>query len=393
MSFVVATPEVLASAATQLLNIGSSLRAAHAAVATPTTAVAAAAADEVSTAIAGLFSAHGNAFQSAAAQVSELHTGFAQALRGAGATYLLTEAANALAASHSAPLQAVFDQAIQATTPDLSVSFFGMTLVQSGSATTWTQPGSIAIAYGAHSHANALDGTLNFAIAVGPDSTAQALHGFGNIAVASGSQSSANAGNGNGNIAAVLGGQFNHATATNGSSTVAIVNGLNANNVSATATPGNAIDIQPPAVRTDLAFSLNGTTVFQTGTAVAHTDGSGFALAFGPEAKAVATGEMSMAVALGSGSNYAYTNPGFFNIAAAIGHQNTASTYDTGSGRYDSFNFAGAFGRFDRATIAGGTGNIALALGGEHLNAVARGIGDVVVETPPVQALLRLLNF
>jgi hypothetical protein len=57
MSFVMAVPEVLGTAATDLTNIGSALSAANAAAAAPTTGILAAAEDEVSAAIAALFSA------------------------------------------------------------------------------------------------------------------------------------------------------------------------------------------------------------------------------------------------------------------------------------------------------------------------------------------------
>ena len=52
MSFVIAAPEIMTSAATDLTRIESALSAAHAAAATQTTAVLAAAQDEVSAAIA-----------------------------------------------------------------------------------------------------------------------------------------------------------------------------------------------------------------------------------------------------------------------------------------------------------------------------------------------------
>jgi hypothetical protein len=55
MSYVVAVPEFVASAASDLAAIGSGLNAAHAAAAVPTTAVVAAAGDEVSAAIASCF--------------------------------------------------------------------------------------------------------------------------------------------------------------------------------------------------------------------------------------------------------------------------------------------------------------------------------------------------
>ena len=65
MSFVTASPEMMTAAATDLASLGSTLSAANAAAATRTTGVLAAAEDEVSAAIAALFSAHGQGFQAA----------------------------------------------------------------------------------------------------------------------------------------------------------------------------------------------------------------------------------------------------------------------------------------------------------------------------------------
>lgn len=59
MSFVIAAPEMIAAAAADLATMSSALSAANAAVAGPTTAVLAAGADEVSAAIAALFTSHG----------------------------------------------------------------------------------------------------------------------------------------------------------------------------------------------------------------------------------------------------------------------------------------------------------------------------------------------
>ena len=67
MSYVIAAPEMLAAAAADVAGIGSSLSAAHAVAAAPTTAVIAAAEDEVSAAIAQLFSGHGRAYQALSA--------------------------------------------------------------------------------------------------------------------------------------------------------------------------------------------------------------------------------------------------------------------------------------------------------------------------------------
>ena len=55
MSYVLAAPELMTAAATDLAAIGSAVDAAHAAAAAPTTGLIPAAADEVSTGIAALF--------------------------------------------------------------------------------------------------------------------------------------------------------------------------------------------------------------------------------------------------------------------------------------------------------------------------------------------------
>jgi hypothetical protein len=55
---VIAAPEVLVGASGDLNGIGSAVRAANAAASAATTRVVSAAGDEVSTAIAALFSSH-----------------------------------------------------------------------------------------------------------------------------------------------------------------------------------------------------------------------------------------------------------------------------------------------------------------------------------------------
>ena len=83
MSFVIAVPEFVASAATDLSTIGSGLSAANAAAVAPTTAVVAAAGDEVSAAIASLFSGHAQEFQALGARAAAFHAEFVRALSGA----------------------------------------------------------------------------------------------------------------------------------------------------------------------------------------------------------------------------------------------------------------------------------------------------------------------
>jgi triacylglycerol lipase len=73
MSSLIAAPELITTAATDLGNIGSTLNTAHAAEATQTTGMLAAAEDEVSAAIAAVFSAHGQGFQALSAQAAAFH--------------------------------------------------------------------------------------------------------------------------------------------------------------------------------------------------------------------------------------------------------------------------------------------------------------------------------
>jgi len=94
MSFVIAAPAVVESAATDLASIGSNISAANVAAATQTTAVVAAGADEVSAAIAALFGSHAQAFQAVSAQAASFHQQFVQALNSGAASYASAEAAN-----------------------------------------------------------------------------------------------------------------------------------------------------------------------------------------------------------------------------------------------------------------------------------------------------------
>ncbi len=95
MSFVIAVPEVVA-AASDLAGLGSTISAANAAAA-PTTGIVAAAEDDVSAAIAALFSGHGQAYQALSAQVAAFHDQFVQVLTAGARSYAGAEAANASA--------------------------------------------------------------------------------------------------------------------------------------------------------------------------------------------------------------------------------------------------------------------------------------------------------
>jgi triacylglycerol lipase len=97
MSYVIAAPEMMTSAATDLAGIGSNLSAANAAAASQTTGVLAAAEDEVSAAIAAVFSAHGQGFQALSARAAAFHEQFVQALNASAGSYAGAEAANVVA--------------------------------------------------------------------------------------------------------------------------------------------------------------------------------------------------------------------------------------------------------------------------------------------------------
>ena len=101
MSYVIAAPEYLAAAASDLANIGSSLSAANSVAMAPTSGVLAAGADEVSAMIAALFSTHAQAYQALSALAASFHAQFVQLMNGGASEYALTEAANA------SPLQTV----------------------------------------------------------------------------------------------------------------------------------------------------------------------------------------------------------------------------------------------------------------------------------------------
>ncbi|AIH39019.1 hypothetical protein IQ42_08560 [Mycobacterium tuberculosis] len=80
MSFVIASPEALLAAATDLAAIRSTIRAANAAAAVPTTGALAPAADEVSAGIAALFGAQAQSYQAVSAQAAAFMTGSSNCL-------------------------------------------------------------------------------------------------------------------------------------------------------------------------------------------------------------------------------------------------------------------------------------------------------------------------
>jgi len=95
MSAVVAVPELMAEAATDLATVGSNLSAAHMTTAAATVTVLPAAADEVSTGIAQLFSAHAQDYQTLAGKAAAFNDQFVQHLTAGAFSYASIEANNA----------------------------------------------------------------------------------------------------------------------------------------------------------------------------------------------------------------------------------------------------------------------------------------------------------
>lgn len=95
MSFVTTQPDGLSGAASNLAGIGDAIAARNAAAATPTTGLAPAASDIVSTVTAAQFGSHGAAYQQIAAQAAAVHGQLVAALRAGAGAYALTEAENA----------------------------------------------------------------------------------------------------------------------------------------------------------------------------------------------------------------------------------------------------------------------------------------------------------
>jgi hypothetical protein len=89
--YVIATPELMKAAATDLAAIGSAVDAAHLVAAGPTTGVTPAAADEVSTGIAALFSQHAQEYQAQATKAAAVQGQFVANLTGSAGAYASAE--------------------------------------------------------------------------------------------------------------------------------------------------------------------------------------------------------------------------------------------------------------------------------------------------------------
>ncbi len=114
MSFLVATPEIVSAAATDLANIGSTIGSANGLAAAATTGLAPAALDEVSAVIAAMFGSHGAAYQALSAQAARFHEQFVQLITAGANAYASAEANVVQTLSNVAPTAA---QATAANTP------------------------------------------------------------------------------------------------------------------------------------------------------------------------------------------------------------------------------------------------------------------------------------
>ncbi len=166
MSFISVTPDVMTAASANLANIGSSLRAAHAAAVSQTTAIAAPAADEVSAAIASFFGTAGREFQALGAQAAAYHDNFVGALNAGLGQYVGAEAANVqqtLANVVNAPGQTVAGALTSAAAAQsINTPFGPVSLTFGGSLPT--PPGSNGPFSGFANATNALFGTANIAV-------------------------------------------------------------------------------------------------------------------------------------------------------------------------------------------------------------------------------------
>ena len=108
MSFVVAAPDAMSTVAQDLAGIHSSLSQVTAAATGPTTAIVAAAEDEVSAAVAALFGTFGQEYHAVGGRAAAFHEQFVGALNGAAGAYASTELANAhVAAAAGMPVNPV----------------------------------------------------------------------------------------------------------------------------------------------------------------------------------------------------------------------------------------------------------------------------------------------
>lgn len=126
MSLLSVTPDAIASASADLVDIGASLRAAQAEAMGQTAAIAAPGADEVSAAITSVFGRAADEFHSLGVQAAAYHDNFVGALSGGAGQYAGAEAANVrqmLAGGLDASAQSVSGTFFALNTPIGAINF------------------------------------------------------------------------------------------------------------------------------------------------------------------------------------------------------------------------------------------------------------------------------
>ena len=188
MSYVIAAPEVMAAAASDVANIGSTISAANTAAAAPTTGMLVAGADEVSAAIASLFSDYAQQYQALSARAAAFHAEFAQVLAAAGSAYTAAEAhaASTLGAA-TAPVQALLAPLIGATPSPVYQATMGSDpavtaiLIMTGSLPSVGVPATSSTTFMNEVYSRYLSGTFGGPMFTGP--LQFVLHGRGVISV------------------------------------------------------------------------------------------------------------------------------------------------------------------------------------------------------------------
>jgi PE-PPE domain/PE family len=130
LSFVITTPQMLATAAADLAGIGETVSEANAEAAAVTTGLVPAAQDEVSEAIAALFGGYAKEYHALSAEAAEFHEQLVQALGASAGSYVAAESANAAALLQTARQDIV--NAVNTT----SQSLLGRSLGATGTGTS-----------------------------------------------------------------------------------------------------------------------------------------------------------------------------------------------------------------------------------------------------------------
>jgi hypothetical protein len=133
MAYVSTAPAAIAAAASQLEGIGNSFAAESAAAATPTTAIAPAASDEVSALQAGTFSTYGQLYQTVSADAQAIHQQFVNLLQSSSNSYQGTEAANAAQAAANSASSGASSAASSAAPTTITGAISALTALLSGS--------------------------------------------------------------------------------------------------------------------------------------------------------------------------------------------------------------------------------------------------------------------